>query len=358
MMRATLVAVIALTLAGAAVAAPVAAGRHSGNHTIMAVVPRSAPPQLPPARYAAAAAPAVPVKAGPATALVTLKPTAEVKGRNILLGDVANIETTDPTLLESLQAIEVGVAPTFGGTRQVSAQYVKARVQQLGIDLKLVTLDGPLLTTVTRPEQILSGSAMEHAVCEAVEKDNPGVSAQVSYPPTDLRLPVGNVDIKPLNLRVFNNTSGSVMLQINVDSHTEASLTVSFRLLRKAPMVVATRDLLPGSIVGEEDVKLEDRFVQPGPLVLSDVSLALGQQVALPVKGGTPVTSSALRPAFVVRRGMRVKLICKGPAFTVTSIGEALQDAVAGQTVRVRNSTSLLEVMGVARSTQLVEIPF
>lgn len=295
--------------------------------------------------------------AGPA-AVITLKANAEVKDRVIRLADIANIEAVDPVISQSLEAVEVGVSPVFGGTRQVSAQFVQIRVKQLGIDPKSLLFQGPLLTTVTRPEQILSGSELAAVTAKTVEEQNPGVTAQVTFTPGDLRLPTGNVEIKPQGARIFNNTSGSMLLLIHVDGHQEASVTVSFRLLRKAPAVVAVRDLLPGSVVGEDDVKLEERFVQPGPLVLSDLSLAVGQQVATPIKGGTALTSSVLKPALVIRRGTRVKLICKGAAFTITTAGEALQDAVTGQTVRVRNATSLLEVTGVARGPQTVEIPF
>jgi flagella basal body P-ring formation protein FlgA len=60
----------------------------------------------------------------------------------------------------------------------------------------------------------------------------------------------------------------------------------------------------------------------------------------------------------LIKRGARVRLICRGPSFVATVSGEALQDGIAGQTVRVRNLTSLLELTGLPVDSQTVEVPF
>lgn len=291
-------------------------------------------------------------------AVVTFKAEAEIRDRVIRLGDVATIESLDDAVRQTLEAVEVGTAPVSGSARQVSAQFAKVRIRQVGLDPETVLIQGPLLVTVRRPEQILSGAEIEKSVVAAVEAEHPGAVAQVGFPPSDLKLPVGSVEIKPQAPRVLNGASGTVNVQVLVEGQSERTLNVSFRLLRKAPMLVAVRDLTAGTTLTEADVRIEERPVVPGPLVLSDVSQVLGQQVSIPVKGGSPLNASVVKPALVVKRGTRIKLVCKGPSFTITAAGEALQDAVTGQVVRVRNLGSLLEVTGVARGPQTVEIPF
>jgi flagella basal body P-ring formation protein FlgA len=291
-------------------------------------------------------------------AVLTFRAAAEVRDRVIRLGDVANIEGADEDLVRTLEAIEVGAAPATGRSRQVSAQYVKIRIRMVGLELKGLLFDGPLLTSVTRPEQVLAGAQLQEAACRAVEEASPGATARVGFTPQDLRLPMGTVELKPQGPRIFNETSGTVVILVLVDGIQEAQVTVSFRIVRKAPTVVAARDLLVGTLIAAEDVVVEERAVMPGPLVLSDVSLAVGQQASVPIKGGTPLTSSMVKPALVVRRGARVKLVCKAPTFTVTTTGEALQDATAGQLVRVKNTGSALEVIGLAIAPQTVEVSF
>jgi flagella basal body P-ring formation protein FlgA len=290
--------------------------------------------------------------------MVTFKSTAEVKGAVILLSDVAAVEGQDPKLVESMEVLEVGAAPLSGRTRTVSAAYARVRLRQLRLGENAVTFAGAPLCTVSRPVQIVPGADLQKAACDAVDAVNPGAASQASYTPADLRLPVGAVELKPQGVRLLSATTGTVPVQVLVDGEQQALVTINFRLLRRAAAVVATRDLRPGSVVSEDDVKVEERPVTSGPLVLGVTSLAVGQQVAIPIKGGTVVTSAMLKPALAVKRGMRVKLICQGESFTVTAAGEALQDAAAGQTVRVRNLGSLLEVVGVAMGPETVRVPF
>lgn len=332
---------------------------------LLTLVPPAA--TAPPARLVAlpprpAAVPARPVAAPvapvEAVVLVTFRPSAEVKGSVILLGDVAVVEGQNPKLVESMEALEVGAAPLSGRTRTVSAAYARVRLRQLRLGEKAFEFAGPALCTVSRPEQIVPGATIEKAACDAVDAANPGAAAQVSYQSADLHLPVGQVELKPQGVRLLGGTTGTVPVQVLVDGQQQTVVTVNFRLLRRALAVVATRDLRAGSVVSEDDVKVEERPVVSGPLVLGEVSLAVGQQVAIPIKGGTVVTNSMLKPALAVKRGMRVKLICQGENFTITAAGEALQDAAAGQTVRVRNLSSLLEVVGVALGPETVRVPF
>src|SRR5207249_9320215 len=141
-------------------------------------------------------------------------------------------------------------------------------------------------------------------------------------------LPLGVVQLKPASPQTWGGPSGSVPVQVLVDGQQEASVTVSYRLLRRAPTVVAAHDLSLDAVVTAEDLRLEERPVVPGSQTLSDLSLVVGQQVTAPIKGGTPLTRSMLKPAILIRRGTRVRLICRGTTFTATAAGEALQDAI------------------------------
>jgi flagella basal body P-ring formation protein FlgA len=291
-------------------------------------------------------------------AVITFQPSAEVSGRTIRLSDIAAVEGESTRLVSRLGEVEVGAAPLCGHSRMVSAQYAKIRVRQIGVDVNSLVFGGSELVTVTRPDQRVPGDAIEKAACEAVEAANPGTTAQATFRLGDLRLPLGAVQIKPAVAQTSDGVSGSLPVQVLVDGQPEASVTVSYRLLRRAPTVVSVHDLPLNAVVTGEDLRVEERPVLPGPQVLSDLSLVVGQQVTVPIKGGTPVTRSMLKPAILIRRGTRVRLICRGPTFTATAAGEALQDAIWGQPVRVRNLSSLKELTGLATDAETVEVPF
>jgi flagellar basal body P-ring formation protein FlgA len=313
------------------------------------------------------AAAAVPVSAAPPRAalqptapiaVITFRTPASVAGRAIRLADVAVVEAADPRLAARLEAVEVGAAPLRGHTRTVSAAYARVRIRQLGIDVARLDIHGPAMVEVTRPEQKLPGAAVVKAACEAIEAANAGATAQVTSVPTDLRLPPGAVELKPEGLQPVVGTSGSLVVRVLVDGSEEARVPVSFRLQRMSSVVVAARDMPIGHLVGAEDVRTEERPAFAGRMVVSDVSLAVGQQVAVPVTGGTVLAPRMLRLPLIVKRGERIRLVCRAPGFVISALGEALQDGAAGQTIRIRNLSSLREVTALVESDQTAEVSF
>jgi flagella basal body P-ring formation protein FlgA len=292
------------------------------------------------------------------TAVITFRPSAEVRGKGIQLADVALVESQDARLASRLEGVEVGTAPLCGHSRSVSAEYAKIRVRQIGVDVNRLLFRGADLITVTRPEQFLAGSELVNAAQAAVEIVSPGATAEISFVPRDLRLPVGAVALKTQPVKLVGETSGSVTVQVLIDGQEVAAVPLTFRLLRRAPVVVATRDLPTGTVLTSDDVRVEQRPAIAGRLVVSDTAMAVGQQASMPIKGGTVLTASQLKPAVLIKRGMRIRLVCKGPTFIATATGEALQDGAAGQMVRVRNLSSLRELTGLVIDEQTAEVAF
>jgi flagella basal body P-ring formation protein FlgA len=282
----------------------------------------------------------------------------QVTDRVIRLKDVALVESDNPSLLTALEGVDVGSAPLIGHSREVSADFARVRIRRVGIDLDRLKFGGAQLVKVTRPDQSFAGDAIAKAACDAVEAAQPGTTVRATTSPSDLRLPLGKVELKTGEPRIAGRSTGTIPVQVAVDGRVETTVTVSFRVLRQAPVVVAARDVLPGTVLTEEDVSVEERPMTTGPLLLGEATLAVGQQAAVPIRRGTPLTSSMLRAPVLVKRGERVKLICRGHTFTATAGGEALQDGVLGRPVRVRNLSSLLDVTGIVTGAQVVEVAF
>jgi flagellar basal body P-ring formation protein FlgA len=308
-------------------------------------------PALPPGRKAIAPS------SGP-LAVITFRSHAQVRGLAIRLADVALVESPRLRLVMALGAIEVGVAPLCGHSWTVSADYTRVRIRQAGLDPERMRFRGADLITVLRPDQLLSGAALQKAATDAIADANPGATVQITFAPRDLHLPVGAVTLTPQPAQMFGTEGGTITVRVLVDHQEAAVVPISFRLLRSAPAVVATRDLPPGKVLTADDLRIEQRPVVPGLLLLGDPTLAIGQQAATPIRGGSALTASMVKPAILVRRGTRIRLICKGPAFVATVTAEALEDGAAGALVHCRNLTSLRDVTGVVVDEQTAEVPF
>ncbi len=306
-----------------------------------------APDNLTPARRAAAPVPVV---------VVTFKPSAQVGGRTIHLGDIATVETPSEKATRLLEAVEVGAAPISAYPRTVSADYVKVRVRASGIDTDRILFTGSLSTEVKRLDQTVNGAALEKAVRDAVEQAYPGQSAAIAVAAREIRLPLGSVELKPQVPALTEGSSSTVNVQLLVDGKAEATAALSVRLLRKSPVVVAVRDIPAGTTLTEADIQIEERAVSFGPATYSDPGAVLGQQAYQPIKAGTVLSPTLVRPAMVVKRGSRLIILSRGASFTVSAAGEALQDGAVGQIIRIRNATSLLELTARVTGPDQVEV--
>lgn len=315
----------------------------------------SPPAPMPmPARPMTAVAPAATVP----DILITFRPESEVNDAVVHLADIAVIECTDADLVEQLGGLEVGTLPVTGRSSTITPGYVRLKIRQLMLESRRFQFAGAQLCTVTRPEQLFPGSEIEKAALDAVRASQKDLDVLSNYTPLDQHLPLGKVEVHPQAPRLFSSMSGSIPVQVLVDGKPRATVTVSFRLVKKSPVVVALRDIPTGTVLASEDIEVQDRAAVGGAFQVSALDQALGRQVVVPIKSGSTLTASMLKSATIVKRGARVKLICRGAGFTVTAVGEALQDAANGQLIRVRNLSSRLEITGTAIGDQLVEVPF
>jgi flagella basal body P-ring formation protein FlgA len=109
-----------------------------------------------------------------------------------------------------------------------------------------------------------------------------------------------------------------------------------------AEVVVATRALVPGTVLKSDEMKTVRRRI-PGFIdcCATDTAALLGQRLRRPVVADAPIPLDSVEAAPVVKRGEIVTVIAGAPGFEVRSTGTALADAREGDAVRVRHATSL-----------------
>lgn len=78
--------------------------------------------------------------ASPAPTSITLRPTAEVSGAVVLLGDVAQV--MPPEAAQALADVDLGPSPGPGVVRTITAGYVKVRLRRVGVNLAATAFAG------------------------------------------------------------------------------------------------------------------------------------------------------------------------------------------------------------------------
>jgi flagella basal body P-ring formation protein FlgA len=122
--------------------------------------------------------------------------------------------------------------------------------------------------------------------------------------------------------------------------------------------VIAARPIAGNQPLAAADLSMQNGdLAQVGPGVVSDFAQALGKSLAVGLAAGQPLRREALRSSVVLLQGQTVKLMSKGPGFSVSAEGTTVASAREGQVVQVKTPSNQL-VSGVARQGGIVEVSF
>nr|NMN91154.1 flagella basal body P-ring formation protein FlgA [Brenneria salicis ATCC 15712 = DSM 30166]RBP62318.1 flagella basal body P-ring formation protein FlgA [Brenneria salicis ATCC 15712 = DSM 30166] len=153
----------------------------------------------------------------------------------------------------------------------------------------------------------------------------------------------------PGNTRTWGNISVSVRCdQQRRFIQTEVQVIGNY--------VISSRVVNRGAKLEARDLRLnKGRLDQLPPrtiLTLQDAQGAIALRYLTP---GQPITTSMLRRSWVIKAGQNVQVHAQGEGFTVNSEGKAMNNAAAGQSVRVRTPSGQI-VSGIASEDGIILI--
>lgn len=168
---------------------------------------------------------------------IELRPEVQVKGPQVLLGEVAVLTTTDLGLLERLMILPLGPAPRSGTPvrleRAALVRWIRART---GLRAEQIAWSGPeaaaLRTEVThvRGEELASKAA--EALAQAIDAQGLGLEVGPPVIPVDQEVPAGEVELRPRSIPRAALRSGrpSVWVDLWVDGRFARTVPVRFEL--------------------------------------------------------------------------------------------------------------------------------
>lgn len=131
----------------------------------------------------------------------------------------------------------------------------------------------------------------------------------------------------------------TVRIECRDDGPWTRHVAASVRIFQD--IVVSSRALARGSIVGTGDVALkeQDITILRGQAIM-DPAVAVGQSVRRAVSADTVLSIDLLEAPILVRRGDVVVLIAERGSIAIRETGTALQAGEAGKQIPVRNNSS------------------
>ena len=151
----------------------------------------------------------------------------------------------------------------------------------------------------------------------------------------------------------------SATLVVVAEGMPTQRLRVAGRAVATAAVVVATRRLALGEVVGPGDLRLvRQRVERVRPGLASDPGQVVGKAVRRPVAEGLGFALADLSLPAVIEKNAAVTLVMEGPGMSMTAQGRAMASAARGETVAVMNLSSRAILEGEALGPGRVRVAF
>jgi len=184
------------------------------------------------------------------------------------------------------------------------------------------------------------------------------VDIEVAALDARLQVPVCQVPLQT-SVNRLNPNGGRVTVRAECHDDSPWSRYVAASVRVYQDIVVASRALPRGSIVGPGDVTLKEQDIGIlGGQVIKDPDVAIGQSVRRAVSADTVLSIELLEAPVLVKRGDMVVLIAERGSISIRGTGTALQAGEAGRQIPVRNNRSDRVVQAVVTGAGEVKVIF
>ncbi|MCL2700318.1 MAG: flagellar basal body P-ring formation chaperone FlgA [Phycisphaerae bacterium] len=282
----------------------------------------------------------------------------QVDGETLTLGQLCVIHCEDSALSEKASAVAMGRGALSREALVLDRQAIAARLAAEGIAASRVEFSGAEKLTITREERLASPAELLAAADAFLKENPPGGAAKwtVVKPPPALagKCSAGQGTLSARLVRGVPVGQAKVEVTLIDEGKAVARAEILYRLQYNVRQAVATREIAAGDTITPENVEVRT--------VLADrpaaEALPYGRVAASAMAVGSVVSGGklkAVKPALAVAKDQAVVMRITGPAFTVTAMGQALEDGQVGQCIRVRNIDSKRVLMATVRADGSVE---
>ncbi len=261
------------------------------------------------------------------------------------LGAVAVIVGDDQALVEKARAVAMGRSPWPRERIVLNRPTILGRLAASGIRAGDVKLTGAAEVAVVGKQTIVAPEQI-HLCAEAHLRAHPPAPAGSAWklvrPAKELVLDAsGPVELHARPGEGAPDHHVKVRVAARIGQKEMGATEVLFRLAYPTRRAVVTRPIEPGEMVTQQNARVETVLAAAPPE--PSWTAPFGRVAVMPLREGTVIRPALVRSPtapLLVRRGQSVVMRIEGPGFSITGLGQALQDGRAGDHVKVRNLDS------------------
>lgn len=163
---------------------------------------------------------------------------------------------------------------------------------------------------------------------------------------------------QPLHIALANNASleRQTTVMVSCPDRDTWRLFIPVRIEQLRPVLVTTRPLTPGDIIGRSDIKLSHIDIhQVRDALMTEPDDLIGAQVKRRIGANQPLQA---RHTCFVCRGQDVTIISGSNGLEIRATGVARSDGLLGERITVRNIRSNQEIQAVVSGSNEVRVGF
>jgi len=271
-----------------------------------------------------------------------------IRDNCLRLGQISIIRSNpgDSGLVAKASEIALGRISMPGQKIVVDRSTVLSRLACNGISASKVTLTGAEKVTVQKQQRIVKASEFVE-LASSFLKENPAAGsvcqADPIQTPKDLILPALTKDVRLSPHLVEGGATSQAKVQVEVlaDGKAIGAGEVTFRLKYNGRTAVTLAEIPAGAVISPENVKIEKTVSDyPEPVNWSPPYGLIAKR-RLPANTVIrPDMISLAHSTVIVKRNQTVVIRIEMPGLVVTALGNAIQEARAGECIKVRNTDS------------------
>ncbi len=152
---------------------------------------------------------------------------------------------------------------------------------------------------------------------------------------------------------------GALALIVRIDERVVKNIPLNVEVEALGEVVVATRPLERGMVVGKRDVAMEKRDLAALPArSCRSLDEAIGKEVRVGMRANAPLRSDYLERPALVKSGQLVTIVAENERFRVTATGRARGNGAEGERVPVQNLNAQKEIAAVVVDANTVRVEF
>lgn len=203
-------------------------------------------------------------------------------------------------------------------------------------------------------------AAVERFLAEKHEGRGWETSIRQLSVPQGIKIPKGVRDLELIAPAAWGGWGPvSIVLIVRVNGAVEKNLSLRLQVDARTEMVVASRQLLAGTVLSAADLQLQQRDIaQAGGQHISSIDDVLGKKLKTAVRSGAPLRGNQLERVPVVRSGQLVTIVAEHAGLRITVTGRAKSSGGVGDLIKVENISSRKEFPARVVDSATVEAGF